>query len=285
MPQVKFLVDSSPLEQPWLFGDACRSLGYDILMMRYRPFDATQGYEYLERYSPNDCVVFFGSLNMARDLQRKTPWIPGPWCNFENFKCGTYFAYFGKYLWNQNYTILPWAEFMRRWDKDPEPDLLSMPEVFIRPDDGFKSFAGQALSYNDKSSIKYLENRVRPETLCVVAPAREPFIEWRVFVDGVNKRVITGSQYKYEGDFNLETTVISGIPNYVEAYVQRILNEVDWYPDKLYVMDICSDRDGHLALLELNSFSCSGQYASNQKAIIQAAAEMAEKEWKEINDI
>ena len=46
-------------------------------------------------------------------------------------------------------------------------------------------------------------------------------------------------------------------------------------------MDIAEDNDGKYWLLELNSFSSAGLYASNKDNIVKKVSEIAEKEYDE----
>ena len=61
---------------------------------------------------------------------------------------------------------------------------------------------------------------------------------------------------------------------------EKLLN-VDYYPDSVFCMDIAGDNDGNYWLLELNSFSSAGLYASNKKDIVTKVSDIVKKECKE----
>ena len=84
--------------------------GMECQVVKYVPF---QGGKY-DLYKDEDCVVFYGSLNLARQLQREKGWVPGSYCNFKNFECTTYYSHFGKYLLNDDYIMMPLLDFYRK---------------------------------------------------------------------------------------------------------------------------------------------------------------------------
>ncbi len=53
------------------------------------------------------CVIGYGIFPFARQIQLHHRWVPGAWCSAENLDCAAYFAYFGRYLLNQQYAIMP----------------------------------------------------------------------------------------------------------------------------------------------------------------------------------
>jgi hypothetical protein len=57
-----------------------------------------------------DCVIGYGTFPFARQIQLHRQGIPGAWCDPVNLDCTTYFAYFGKYLFNQPYVFMPGVE-------------------------------------------------------------------------------------------------------------------------------------------------------------------------------
>ncbi len=94
---------------------------------------------------PTDCVIGYGTYPFARQIQLHRRWVPGAWCQSEALDCTTYFAYFGKYLLNQNYVIMPGIEAIRQREW-----LFSIfgkdDEVFARPTGCQKLFVGRRVS-------------------------------------------------------------------------------------------------------------------------------------------
>ena len=56
--------------------------------LKYRPF-SDLSYDW--HYKDSDCVVFYGSLNLMKAIQKRNTWIPGGFCNLNNFRCTTYY--------------------------------------------------------------------------------------------------------------------------------------------------------------------------------------------------
>src|SRR5579871_3844378 len=59
------------------------------------------------------CVIFRGTLGLMRHIHANRRWRPGGWCVFHNLACSTYYAHFGPFLLNREYTLLPIAEAVR----------------------------------------------------------------------------------------------------------------------------------------------------------------------------
>ncbi|MEQ8791544.1 MAG: ATP-grasp domain-containing protein [Pirellulaceae bacterium] len=223
-----------------------------------------------ESVSLDGCVVFTGTLTLMRYIQRHRRWTPGGWCNFENLACSIYYAHFGEHLLNRNYALLPAAEAIRQQDRIFS--LLSRGgQVFIRPDSVDKLFAGKLVDARSYEEI-LAPSLSTPTTMVLVAEPQEIGCEWRLFV--AHSRVATGSQYRVNG----RTKPAPGVPAEVENFAKRVLEDVRWRPDPLFVLDVCESRNG-LRIVELNSFSCSGQCACDLDAYVNVASKFASLQW------
>lgn len=243
-----------------------KSIEYHIA--KYIPFSD----ELNTPFDDEDCIITLGSLNLAKQVCRTKKWIPGVFCDFQNFRCLTYFPFYGKYLLNNKYFFLNLLELKRRKD-----EILSFfdGQFFIRPDRGDKPFTGHVVAeHSFDSDINFLLNYNQVDNVVMVAETVNIDKEYRFIVS--NNKVITGSQYKIDG--KLDLIEVSDGP--VVEYANSILNN-DWQPDPAFVIDIC-EVEGKFYLLELNSFSCSGIYAANQDIIIDEISKLAVKEWQEI---
>jgi hypothetical protein len=216
------------------------------------------------------CVVFRGTLGLMRHIQTTRRWKPGGWCTFPNLACSRYYAYFGPFLLNREYTFLPSAEALRLRES-----LFARYAregcVFVRPDSVDKGFTG---TLADKASFNRALSSIAfdPTTLVLVASPKKISHEWRLIV--ANGEVIAGSQYSEDG----QSRVLAGCPNEVLAFGATVLQQVDWRPDAMFIMDVCASEDG-LRLLELNSFSCSGHHLANLEAVVKKASELAALSW------
>jgi hypothetical protein len=165
-----------------------------------------------------DCVIGYGTFPFAREIQLHCRWVPGAWCDPANLDCTAYFAYFGKFLLNQPYAILPGVEAIRQ--RDWLFDVLGTDdEVFVRPASCHKLFTGRSV-YRDDFPAALAPSRYDPTTLVGVAAPRDIAREWRLVVSG--DRVIAGSQYAIEGS----KCVASCCPEAVRNYAEGMLAEV-----------------------------------------------------------
>ena len=227
-------------------------------------------YDLFPEYS---CVVFYGSLRFMRRLMREKTWIPCGWCNLPNFECSKYYAYWGKYLFNQDYIMIPLKELIRRKDyifKNFGVDN----KIFVRPSSGYKEFDGEVVSLEefDGSMFSFVSEE-SPELLTVVSSSKKIDREWRFVV--TEEKVISGSMYKDNDSVEMELSK-KGSPEW--EYVRMLVGSSEWHPDKIYTMDIC-ESNGEKYLLELNGFSTSGLYDCDIKKVISTASRMAEEEY------
>lgn len=240
--------------------------------MVVRPIEHRLGAQVdFSRYDPHDCIICYGDIDFVRQVRQRAPFIPGAWCNFDNMKCSTYYAYFGGHLLNRQYAMMPIGDLLRRWTNwstflsftwDREP-------LFIRPDSGAKSFTGYVVLPDEKDRIHTLIQTIGPETLVIVAPEKQITAEWRFVI--CDRNVITGCRYLPDESTNLKPSSLR---------LAGVIASQEWQPDLCYTVDI-AESEGEVRLLEINSFSCAGFYDCNISSIVHWASEVAIKEWKE----
>lgn len=216
------------------------------------------------------CVIGYGTFPFARQIQLHYRWCPGAWCDPEKLDCSTYFAYFGKYLLNQPYAIMPGVEAIRQADW-----LFSVfgggEEVFARPAGCHKLFVGRCIHHEQFASA-LSPSRYDPATQVVIAAPREIGREWRLVVIG--DRIIGASQYAEDG----ARSIAAGGPNEVHDFVAEMLGAVSWRPDPIFMLDVC-ESEGRLWLMELNGFSCSWLYQCDLPEVVERASELAVHHW------
>jgi hypothetical protein len=225
---------------------------------------------------PHDgCVIGYGTFPFARQIQLHFGWSPGAWCDPANLDCPTYFAYFGKYLLNQPYAIMPGVEAIRQSDW-----LFSVfgggEEVFARPTGCHKLFVGRCI-YRESFASALSPSRYDPATQVVIAAPRQIGREWRLVVIG--DRIIAASQYAEDG----ARSVAAGCPDEVSEFVAGMLSAVSWRPDPIFMMDVCESA-GRLWLVELNGFSCSWLYQCDLPEVVGRASELAVRQWASFRD-
>ena len=217
------------------------------------------------------CVVLWGTLPLMQQIQLRRAWVPGGWCHTENLECRAYYAYFGPYLLNSYYSILPGVEAIRLQEQlfaEFGPD----DEVFVRPSRVHKIFTGKVV-YKDDFRDAIAPSRYDPTTLIVISTPKEIGREWRLVI--AKDEIVASSQYRDNG----AVSISRGCGDDVLHFVSDMLSHVRWRPDNVFMMDVC-ESEGKLYLLELNSFSCSGLYDCDPAAVIRAASAVAEEEWK-----
>jgi hypothetical protein len=219
---------------------------------------------------PEDCAIGYGTYPFVRQIQLHRRWLPGAWCTPENLDGTMYYAYFGNFLLNQNYSIMPGVEAIRQREW-----LFSTfgrdDEVFVRPTGCHKLFVGRRVT-KDSFASALSPARYDPTTLVVIAAPRPIAREWRLIVSG--DRVIGASQYAVEGT----RAIAQGSPDDVREFAAAMLAEVRWRPDPIFMLDIC-ESDGRLWLVELNSFSSSWLYQCDLPTVVAEASELATQEW------
>lgn len=253
--------------------DAITAAGMEYKEVRYVPLGAPNNfYEY---YGQNECVIAYGSINFTAAVNRETNWYPGVWGNRKNLECTSYYPRLGKFLLNSEYIMLPYGELKRaKHHLFNILDKFASGGIFLRPNSPLKSFTGQVVSWTrfdeDVNRLGFYD--VEPEHLVIASSMKEIKLEWRMIV--IDGSVVAGSQYKED----TLTQIREEVPIEVWDYAQVIANE--YRLDDAYVIDIGKSFD-ELKMIEVNSFSSSGWYLANKPILVNAAAELAVKQYEE----
>ena len=91
-------------------------------------------------------------------------------------------------------------------------------------------------------------------------------------------QIITGSLYLV-ADERVDETIRRG---YLESYLSEVFKEVSWYPESVCTIDIC-ESEGELYILELGSFSGTGEDACDLSAIVEFGAKAAWFDYEAVN--
>jgi hypothetical protein len=280
--QVKWLFEKDVFQEnlePMI--GAVKAQGMEYKIVDYIPFGGTKEFGY-NPTSDAEPIVFYGSLNMAKALQRATPWIPGAYCDFEAFKCTRYYPKLGGYLLNSNYIMFPFGD-MSRLRKYLCSTLGHI--FFVRPNSGDKCFSGQVIKSDSfEHSVEQMGlYGTEPNELVVASVVQDILLEWRVVI--VDGKAIASSLYKQKGKLE----VSEGAPPNVLAYAEEIARV--YSPERAFTVDVgminCFDDtyfavNQTLKLIELNSFSCSGLYDCNKADVVSAVSKAAIADWSEI---
>jgi hypothetical protein len=238
----------------------------------YRPF--LYKYEFDDFYDLDDCVVFYGSLNLANQIKRNIGWNPGVYCNLSKLECSHYYNYLGQFLLNKDYLMIPFGELARQ--KELLFKVFGVDEtIFVRPSSGFKDFTGQLMTVS--TYARDLERMalydIDFDKMVVVSSPKVIGKEWRMIcIDG---KVVTGSRYRDNGTESFSPEVPAEVYELANQIVQT------WQPESAFTLDI-GEHAGYNALIELNSFSCAGWYGADLVKTIKAASDIAVRDWEEL---
>jgi hypothetical protein len=232
-------------------------------------------------FSNDECVVFQGSLMTSNFIKRHFKFIPGVYCNSENLKCSTYYSHWGKYLFNNDYIMIPLFELYRKIDYFLNLLGDQSGSIFIRPNSGHKTFTGGV--YNKEKLLTELKllgdinNSSVDNILAIVSSPKKIQKEWRIII--ADKKPIASCLYMEDDQFNTK----EGCDREALGLAEIIAQE-SWQPEMCYSVDICKMNNEYY-LLELNSFSCLGLYSCDPGKIIKGVSEVALKEYNDYNNI
>jgi hypothetical protein len=257
---------------------ACiRAQGHEVLAVRtpsppYRWDDV--GFSYRKTFPQEACVVAHGDIGLVTRILQDKRWTPGAFGAIENLACSSYYCWFGKYLLNRDYVMLPFGELSRQMEF--LFDVVGQSNrIFVRPDSPLKLFTGQVATRDTfAADLEYMGfYDFPPNSMVVVCPPQAIEKEWRFVV--ANKRIVTGCQYKSAGEMNLQ----SGYEEGALSLASEIASG-DHEPDPAWIMDICRTTDGAYHLLEIGGFSFADLYVCDMSAIVEAVSEVAITEWQ-----
>lgn len=262
-----FAEDTNPLF------DALRNQGIEYKTCE-GSLSILEGKSLYDYFPPNDCVITYACLDVAKYIRRNTNWIPGVYYTPERYNCTSYYPVFGEYLLNSNYIMLPFGELIRR--KEYLYEKLGQDRcVFIRPNRGDKIFTGQVVEkeYFEKDVGYFGFYDVAPDELVVVAEPYNIEAEWRLII--VNNKPITASLYKENNIVGSEP----GCPPQVYTLANKLA--LMYSPDTAWVMDICRTKGGEYKLLEIGCFSCAGLYQCDRNDIVREVSLAAIDDWNQ----
>lgn len=244
----------------------------DCHLIRYEPFESGS----LDFYPAEDKnIIFQGSISLAKQIQKEKSWTV--FASWDNLKCSTYYAHWGKYLLNSDYIMMPFAELKRRFKEllMPGDPLYPGGAFFVRPDSNAKTFSATVLSgvrdFGTDDKIKNTWERLLydpPATeLVIIAPVKPIHREWRVICS--KGKVITGSRYKTwnQVDYKAE------LPDAVKELALEICSG-EFQPDPIYVLDICDSPSKGTCLLEAGALSVAGLYHCDLEALVREASKI-----------
>lgn len=232
------------------------------------------GCSYRETFPKDACVISHGDIELVTRIQKEGRWTPGAFCTIENFGYSTYACWFGKYLLNSEYIMLPFGELDRC--QDFVFDSVGRDDrVFIRPDSPLKLFTGQIATRGTFSAdLEFMGFYEFPvNSLVVVSSPKTIKNEWRFVI--ANGKVVAGCQYKRGDNLDYQPEYDDGAFDLAQS-----ITAIGYEPDPVWVMDICKTSDNAYHLLEIGGFSFSDLYACNMADVVTAASAAAKAVWE-----
>jgi hypothetical protein len=219
-------------------------------------------------YSVKNDVIFHGSILLSRIGKEKRPnWTPFSWLTQENYLCSKYYPYFSDILFNNKHCFIHLKQLKE--DKFFYYGVFGKQAfIFMRPNDGEKSFQSQLIDLQDFDRYYESEKFGNPNNLVVISTPKNIRGEYRFIVskDGI----ISHSTYMYQG----QLTKIPSVPSRAKNLCLEVLKR-GYFPDKVFCVDVVEDNDGVFWLMELNSFSSCGLYACDKDKIVKKISEIA----------
>lgn len=229
----------------------------------------------LGRYSKDDCIMVQSSFEFADGISKVKDFLPFRFFTPKNYKCTSYYKYYGDFLFNSDYVLMTRSEVKRNIDFLVR--ILGEKEtgrIFIRPDSGMKSFTGMVF-INRKDLFEYDWNMVEYNTfdndILVISSPKKIANEYRFVV--VNGVVITGSLYRSDYDTVFQT--INEDDFELFNFAQKMANL--YQPDLTYTLDIVRTENNDYKLIEINSFSHAGLYKCDMAKIVKEVSKLAKR--------
>jgi hypothetical protein len=174
---------------------------------------------------------------------------------------------------NRDGIFMTWAMFKEYRGKQQIAD--HWPEgLFIRPNSGFKTFAGQrimAKDFDDHIATLDQNSGVMADTLILVNRLTPIEGEFRFVI--ADKQVIAASEYRWDGKLDIRRDW----PQSCWDMAQRVADH-EWQVDIAYTCDVALTEEGP-RVVELNGFSCAGLYACDLEKVVDGVSRAALREW------
>lgn len=201
-----------------------------------------------------------GSCYFIQSMSAEPGWRRDLFGSPDDFACSSYFQRFGPRLVNGMARFMSLGELC--WT---QPNLVrelgpGNGSLFIRPDDGFKSFEGRLVpSPSFEKWVRQVQMLQVPlNTRVVVGPSVPLEREWRIAV--VDGQGIASSEYKPQW--------IRGAPDEVLRFVEQSLCDAKW-PVRACSVDVAQTPDG-LRIVEVGSLLCVAWYEADPLPILDA---------------
>lgn len=228
----------------------------------------TRSLEKLSRLpKENEKIILYGSQPFINSCNFQHPNLnPGSsWSHSHNFQCTRYYDKYKNYMLNSDFYTCSFGDFCNEFHRIFES--FQEDRLFLRPDNYYKYFNGQIIYEKDLITgdwHKRLAPNIGKNEILFIAPPKEIIREFRFFL--AKDYVISGSQYKNNGEYSLS----SGIPSEALTLAITVANQ-KWLPAPIFAVDIALLSNGDFKVVELNPFNSSSFYCCDIVKIFQHA--------------
>lgn len=271
--KVKWLLDSNILEK-LTYGnilEAIEKTGNSYELVDYFPGNiVTEFPDY------NEPVLLYGCHKFCETYGKSGKYFPGNFGVNNNTLTTNYMSHVPlDWFLNSRPIYMSWSMFKQRAKELLEQSPTK--ELFIRPNSGFKTFAGQIIKNSDlQDHINTLEqiSSVVDETMIMISNSLREEIKGEFRFVVVDRNIISGSEYRWDQILDVRRDW----PEECEKLAKKVA-DLEWQLDTVYTVDICLLSDDRVKIVELNSFSCAGLYACDLNLVVEAVSKQAIKEW------
>ena len=214
----------------------------------------------------NSVAVARGSCYYVREMSRSLGWLAKLFGQPEQFNCQSYYPAFEKNLLNRDHRVMSFGELC--WT---QPTLAldlgdEQGQLFIRPDDGFKTFEGALVAPADFEAWVSRQKLLQVANHIKVIVARPMILraEWRLLM--INGQAVAASEYRPKR--------MGNAPAEVRRFAEQAHLEAQW-PLGAYSLDIAQTDIG-LKIVEVGSLLCVAFYEADAEAIVAALQPLVE---------
>lgn len=268
--KLAWLIDTDLIgeEQPNL-SEHIKKLGYSVYKLT-----ATRDLPIIQ-YEPDCVYAFLGSFQELRHVQKHYKFPVATYGLNKYMNRSGYISYMpNSWFLNDASIMTTWGQF--KHDSNRFFNLYDADSLFIRPDNGTKTFTGQVIRrVNIMEQIQFLEkySSVANETLIWVGDEKNIDREYRFWISA--GKVVTWSEYNWDKSHvtNIDppTKIIIDMAEQVAKY--------SWQVDRIYTVDI-TEYLGFAKIIELNSFSCAGLYNCDSGYLLEIVSQDILDEWE-----
>lgn len=209
----------------------------------------------LENLDLTGKVTAYGSCKMVRVVS-EMGLTPGVYFDYSAFNVLAWREYLAEFMLN-DFKVCSIRDFR---------NVTAARDIFIRPVMDLKMFSGtvvpEGTAFEEFFATKFNGTDYNDNALVAYADPKEILAEWRVFI--VNRRAVTGSLYRMDGELKPSTDFPASVARWAENIAERY-----WLPHDNCVMDVAMTTKG-LHIMEFNCINASGLYKADVEKFVDA---------------